>query len=58
LPRAQQSAVSDTALRLYIYRHFIERGRAPTIAEMAAGQRASMRTIRAGLRRLVQTHAF
>lgn len=58
LPRTQQSAASDSALRLYILRHFIDRGRAPTVAEMAAALCASTRTIRAGLRRLVQTHAF
>jgi hypothetical protein len=58
LARTQHSAASDTALRLYILRHFIDRGRAPTVAEIAAGLRASTRTTRAGLRRLVQTHAF
>jgi hypothetical protein len=58
LTRTQHPAASDSALRLYILRHFIERGRAPAVAEMAAGLRASTRTIRARLRRLEQTHAF
>jgi alkylmercury lyase-like protein len=58
LPRNQHSAASDSALRLYILRYFIDGGRAPTVVEMAAALRASTRTIRAGLRRLEQTHAF
>ena len=35
VPRTQHSATSDTALRLYIYRHCIDRGRAPTEAQAA-----------------------
>jgi hypothetical protein len=59
LPRASKSAdAPDATLRLYIYRHFIQRGRAPAIAEMAKALGSSVRTIRAGLQRLVQTHAF
>jgi hypothetical protein len=58
LARTQHSVTSDSALRGFIYRHLIDRGRAPTIAEMTGALRESRRTIRAGLRRLSETHAF
>ena len=45
-------------LRLYVYRHFVDRGRAPKVAEMAAALRAPLRSVRAGLQRLAETHAF
>ena len=48
----------DRSLRRYIYRHFIRRGRAPLVKEMAAALSAPMRQVRAGLKRLAQTHAF
>jgi Alkylmercury lyase len=55
---AQKSASFDNELRLYIYRHTIDRGSTPTVREMANGLRASVRTVRAGLLRLAKTHAF
>jgi alkylmercury lyase-like protein len=59
MPRVQRSdADIDAPLRLYIYRHFIEQGRAPLVATMAIALGASTRAVRAGLRRLGQTHAF
>lgn len=48
----------DVNLRCYIYRHFIEQGRAPTVPEMAGGLSWSVRRVRSGLQRLTETHAF
>jgi hypothetical protein len=56
---ASQSAENyDARLRLYIYRHFIREGRAPTVAEMAAALSSPVRKTSGALERLAQTHAF
>jgi hypothetical protein len=55
---AQQPAIFDNELRQYIYRHFMERESAPTVAKMAAALPAAVRSVRAGLQRLAETHAF
>jgi hypothetical protein len=56
--RAQLVGDFDNALRLYIYRHIIDRGTAPAVAEIAVAMRVPVRPVRAGLSRLAQTHAF
>jgi alkylmercury lyase-like protein len=48
----------EAKLRLYIYRFFVDRGRAPLVAEMAKGVSSSLRDTKAALERLSQTHAF
>jgi hypothetical protein len=48
----------DSKLRLWIYGHFLRKGRAPTVAEMAKGLKSSLPRVRAALERLCQTHAF
>ena len=59
MPASPALAVQfDRRLRQYIYKHFIRRGRAPTLAEMAAGISATLPAVRGGLRRLADTHAF
>jgi hypothetical protein len=54
----QSLETGDVHLRQTIYRHFIREGRAPTVAEMAAALSSPVRTTRAALKRLAQTHAF
>ncbi len=49
---------AGSALRLFIYKHFIDRGGAPKVSEMAAGLGESTTTIRRALQRLAATHAF
>ncbi|MBZ5718814.1 MAG: alkylmercury lyase family protein [Acidobacteriia bacterium] len=51
-------AAVDNKLRLSIYRHFLRKGRAPTVAEMAAALKSALPHTRAALKRLCQTHAF
>ncbi len=48
----------DNLLRQQIYRHFIRRGRAPTVSEAAVSAKASLRETKAALDRLCQSHAF
>ncbi|MBZ5598275.1 MAG: alkylmercury lyase family protein [Acidobacteriia bacterium] len=48
----------DSKLRLYIYRHFLRKGRAPSVAEMAKGLGSRRRQAKAALQRLSQSHAF
>ena len=48
----------DTKLRIYIYRFFIDRGRAPSVVEMAKGLRHPLKDVQAALQRLSETHAF
>ena len=48
----------DARLRLYVYGFFVDRGRAPLVAEMAKGLSSSVRDAKAALERLSQTHAF
>ena len=45
-------------LRLYIYRFFIDHGRAPSVAEMAKGLSHPLKDVKAALEHLCQTHAF
>jgi Alkylmercury lyase len=59
----QSPETHDAHLRQFIYRHFIRKGRAPTVAEMAVAlsspvRKAGLRKVRAALERLAQTHAF
>jgi hypothetical protein len=59
----QSPETCDAHLRQFIYRHFIRKGRAPTVAEMAAPlsspvRKTNVRKVRAALERLAQTHAF
>jgi hypothetical protein len=48
----------DASLRLYIYRHFIRQGKAPTVAGMAKGLSRPLKQVKAALERLCQSHAF
>jgi alkylmercury lyase-like protein len=48
----------DVRLRRFIYRHFIQKERAPSSSEMAAGLKSNARAIKAGLGRLSQSHAI
>jgi hypothetical protein len=48
----------DARLRLYVYGFFVDRGRAPLVAEMAKWLSSSVRDAKAALERLSQTHAF
>jgi len=48
----------DARLRLYIYRFFNQHERAPSVATMAEGMSHPLRSVRAALERLSQTHAF
>ena len=48
----------EDRLRNFIYRYFLTKERAPTVAEMAAQLSYSLPEIREALGRLVQTHAF
>jgi Alkylmercury lyase len=54
----RSSETNDRLLRHFIYRHFIRKGRAPTVAEMTAALCSPLRDTRAALERLAQTHAF
>jgi hypothetical protein len=55
---AKTSGDLDSTLRLSIYRHFLDKGRAPTVAEMVWALDSSVQQTRAALKRLCQTHAF
>ena len=48
----------DAKLRIYIYRFFIDRGRAPSVGEMAKGLLHPLKEVQAALARLGETHAF
>jgi hypothetical protein len=48
----------DARLRSFIYDHFVSKGTAPVVKEMASGLSSPMRAIRAALSRLAATHAF
>jgi len=48
----------DAKLRIYIYRFFIDRGRAPSVAEMATGLLHPLKEVQAALEHLCETHAF
>ena len=48
----------DRRLRLFVYRQMIRTGACPSIAEMSKSLRVPARSIRAGLSRLSESHAF
>ena len=48
----------DSRLRRYIYRHFVRKGRAPKVTEMAASLSASRAKIKNSLERLTRGHAI
>lgn len=50
--------VFDARLRGHIYRHFVRKGRAPKIAEMAAALAVSRPKIKNSLERLARDHAI
>jgi len=56
--RSDSTDEFDSRLRLYVYRHFIREGRAPSVREMAAALSSSVQKARAALRRLESSHAF
>jgi hypothetical protein len=49
---------ADLELRNATYRRFVELGRAPTVVEVAGTVRRSIEDVRAGWRRLHDTHAL
>jgi hypothetical protein len=58
-PRVPESNQAfDVRLRQFIYRHFIQKEKAPGTHEMAAALKCNARDISAGLRRLSQSHAI
>lgn len=48
----------DRRLRLFVYRQMIRAGACPCIAEMSKSLRVPAKSIRAGLSRLSESHAF
>jgi hypothetical protein len=56
--RRDGRAKPDTSLRLFIYRHFVRKCRAPSIEEMVKGTGWSRKQVDTALRRLCESHAF
>jgi len=56
--KAQDGPTLDSDLRLYIYRHFIRHGRAPSVAGLANGLTRPLKQVKDSLARLSATHAF
>jgi ribonuclease HI len=48
----------ERAVRLFVYRHFVEKARAPDLGAVAAGVGENERTVLAALRKLVAAHAL
>ena len=48
----------ERAVRLFVYRHFVETARAPDLGAVAASIRENERTVLAALRKLVAAHAL
>jgi hypothetical protein len=48
----------DARLSQHVYRHFIQAGKAPTVAQMASALSVPLRKLKAGLQRIAQSHAF
>lgn len=48
----------DSRLRLFVYREMIRTGQCPAVAEMAEFLKTPVKSIRAGLSRLSESHAF
>src|SRR5262249_58399097 len=58
-PRVPEATdVFDVRLRQFIYRHFIQKEKAPSTGEMAAALKRTPQEISAGLGRLSQSHAI
>ena len=49
---------TERGVRLFVYRHFVETGRAPEIGAIAAAARIEQQAVIAALRRLVAAHAL
>jgi ribonuclease HI len=49
---------AERAVRLFVYRHFVETTRAPDIGTIAAAVQADQRAVLAALRKLVAAHAL
>ena len=48
----------ERAVRLFVYRHFVDAARAPDLGAIAAGIQENERTVLAALRKLVAAHAL
>ncbi len=48
----------DARVRVFVYRHVIQREKSPTVTEMAKSLNCSVKRIRASLARLSVNHAF
>jgi Alkylmercury lyase len=48
----------DQRLRLFVYRYLLRHEESPTLSQMAEGLRTSIKSVRAGIDRLSQSHAF
>jgi hypothetical protein len=48
----------DLRLRLFVYRQMVRSGRCPTVAAMAKALAVPIKSVRAGLARLSESHAF
>ena len=48
----------DNAVRLFVYRHFLDTGRAPDVAAIASATEATGDAVRSALRRLADQHAI
>ena len=48
----------ERAVRLFVYRHFVDTARAPDLGAIAAGIQENERTVLAALRKLVAAHAL
>jgi len=58
LRASETTKAMDVRLRQFIYRHFIQKEKAPRIREMAAALKCNPREINAGLGRLSRSHAI
>src|SRR5207248_11274893 len=56
--RRDERAKPDSSLRLFIYRHFFRKCKAPSIAVMVKGAGWSRKQVDTALRRLCESHAF
>ena len=58
MKRDPNPALQDSAVRLHIYRHFIETGRAPKIAGTAGALSTTEAEARSAYQRLAEAHAL
>jgi Alkylmercury lyase len=56
--RVRRQLSLEDRVRTFTYRYFLTKGRAPTLAEMAAQLSHSLPDVRKALQCLAQTHAF